>query len=232
MADARITELTSAAWSSALTFAVVDAGTTKRVGSDQFLLTTTAQASAVAQVVAAAAVSGKLTGTTAQVVSAAGGGVATSVVTHVVTTTGIAVSAKVSKDEVTIIVSGVSFAGGSDFGVVLSSTSGASYVTSGYYSWANTTALSTNKLNASSWLLADVVNPAADDVFHIVATIRGLRCTDANARKVISWTGVEEGGPAFSGGGYLANSSVINAVRVSAIAQAFDNGSITIQQSG
>lgn len=72
MADKRISELASASWGGSLFFAVVEAGTTKQISSSDFLLTTSAQASAIAA--AHLTNAGALIATTAQAVSAASGG--------------------------------------------------------------------------------------------------------------------------------------------------------------
>ena len=232
MADARITELTPAAWSSSLTFAVVDAGTTKRIGSDQFLLTTTAQASAVAQVVAAAAVSGKLTGTTAQVVSAAAGISTTIIRSH--GASGASVSAAVSKDEVVIVLDGASQnAINQDLFIDLSTDGGSSYVATGYYSFGSSAAGVASELNTTDWFATFGNGVAAADTVYATITIKGLRATGVNARKTISGVAQIVGDVNCSFGGYVNISAAVNGVRFGwDNTGVFDAGTVIVMERG
>ena len=248
MADSTITNLTSAAWSSGLTFAVVDAGTTKRIGSDQFLLTTTAQASSVAQaaVVAYGAV------TTAQASAIADDAanallssisVITSAIGDLSTGSGTAVSAAVSKDEVTIVVSGISTdSGGDSIYVQLTTNGGSSYIVTGYQWWlgaiSSSTSLTVNApASSAGWDLSATGgydgSRESGDTFDFVITLKGLRGTSTGTKKTITISGTETQDALPSvifGAGYLANTSAVNGVRVACVGGNFDAGSVTFMQ--
>lgn len=248
MADARITELTSAAWSSGLTFAVVDAGTTKRIGSDQFGLTTTAQANTVAN----AAIVSYGAVTTAQASAIADDAanallssisVVTSAIGDLSTGSGTAVSAAVSKDEVIIVVSGISTDSGNDtIYVQLTSNGGSSYIVTGYRWWlgvaaAAGTLVAESPASSAGWDLTATGGTdgvfESGDTYNYVLTLKGLQGTSANMKKTIVMNGfVTDGGQtgALTGAGYLDNTSAINGVRVVAVGGNFDAGSVTFMQ--
>lgn len=251
MADKRISELASASWGGSLFFAVVDAGTTKQISSDDFLLTTSAQASAIAQAAIAtygavttaqasaiaddAAIAVRVFSTTAQAVSAAGGGgSSTTSVTLSTSATGTSVSAAVSKDEVLIVLDNVGINGTADIVVDLTTNGGTSYIVTGYKSWSMDVAGMGSQgigVSANSWSLFGAELPIANQNSHMQIRIVGLRSTGTNIRKMLSFSGTIDGSEFVGGGGTLANTGNINGVRLRVtLGASFDDGTITVMQ--
>ena len=158
------------------------------------------------------------------------GGVTPTVKQHSATTSGTTVTVTgLTADEIEIHFNDVSgSSNGTEYRIELSSTNGSSWISSGLDSWSASGNAEAYEDNAALWKLVEASPLDSSVTFDAVIRITGLRKVSTNARKGYQMQGFASDLQAFYGGGRLASTAAIDAIRISINTGSFDAGSVTI----